>query len=77
MPLSSAAYETACKAAVQDVICDAEARCEAGNLEDENFWQDVRRQLAERTAAALPHPNPPVANAAAAAMQPPDPVPAP
>ena len=66
MPLSSAAYESACKAVVNDIIRDTEARCDEGTLQNEQYWEHVRSEMAARTAAAV----------AAATPQPPDPVPA-
>ena len=46
MPLSSAEYEEAYKAVVNDIICDTEARCNEGTLEYQHYWPEVRRQMA-------------------------------
>ena len=59
----SEAQEIACKAAVKDIVQDANDRTNSGQLPSKEFWPTVRRTLDACIKAHAPQPVPPIEDA--------------
>jgi len=58
-PLVSTAYGAACETVAVGLIETLDAKCNAGEMDDGDFWSEFARELASRAEAHLQHQEPP------------------